>query len=86
MFLKIAGLGTSPLLKVFSIRTVGLIGAFIYAIPNVLAAFVDHILQLGVLFFLQGLGCGFIFTICNTNFNAYFVKRRATVSTINSSS
>ncbi|XP_033216574.1 uncharacterized protein LOC117172597 [Belonocnema kinseyi] len=76
---SLAGLGTNPLLKVFSIRTVGMIGAIAFAIPNVLQAFVGHVVELAVLFFLQGIGCGFIFTVCNTNFNAYFVKRRATV-------
>ncbi|XP_051176329.1 uncharacterized protein LOC127291309 [Leptopilina boulardi] len=76
---SLAGVGTNPLLRIFSVRTLGIIGAVIFAIPNILAAFVSHVFELGIIFFLQGIGLGLIFTICNTNFNAYFVKRRATV-------
>lgn len=80
-FFFITGVGTNPLLRIFSVRTLGIIGAVIFAIPNILAAFVSHVFELGIIFFLQGIGLGLIFTICNTNFNAYFVKRRATVCT-----
>lgn len=76
---SIAGVGTSPLLKIFSARTLGVFGAVLFAVPNVLIAFVNHVVELAIIFFLQGIGCGLFFTVCNTNFNAYFVRRRATV-------
>lgn len=70
---------TSPLLKQFSMRSVGIIGAILFAVPNVMIAFVRHVIEMAVLFFLEGIGLGLIFTICNTNFNAYFDKKRSMV-------
>ncbi|XP_012279760.1 uncharacterized protein LOC105699395 isoform X2 [Orussus abietinus] len=74
-----SGLLTNCLLKKFSMRSVGIAGAIIFAIPNIALALVQHVYQMALIFLLQGIGLGFIITICNTNFNAYFVKRRATV-------
>ncbi|XP_011501502.1 PREDICTED: monocarboxylate transporter 14 [Ceratosolen solmsi marchali] len=76
---SLAGLVTSPLLKQFSMRSVGVIGAILFSVPNVMMAFVHQVLEMAVIFFLQGIGLGLMFTICNTNFNAYFDKKRSMV-------
>lgn len=60
-------------------RPVGVVGAMLFSFPNVCLAFVRNVYEMALINFLQGLGLGLIFTICNTNFNAYFVKRRAPV-------
>ena len=76
---SIAGLMTNTLLKKFEMRTVGVSGAVLFSLPNVGLAFVTNVYEMAFLNFLQGMGLGLIVTICNTNFNAYFVKRRASV-------
>ncbi|XP_043791243.1 uncharacterized protein LOC122714179 [Apis laboriosa] len=76
---SIAGLMTNTLLKRYSMRPVGVVGAMLFSFPNVCLAFVRNVYEMALINFLQGLGLGLIFTICNTNFNAYFVKRRAPV-------
>ncbi|XP_076636953.1 uncharacterized protein LOC143349514 isoform X1 [Colletes latitarsis] len=76
---SIAGLMTNTLLKRYAMRPVGVFGAFLFALPNVALAFVTNVYEMAFLNFLQGMGLGLIVTICNTNFNAYFVKRRAPV-------
>lgn len=73
------GLMTNTLLKKFEMRTVGVFGAVLFSLPNVGLAFVNNVYEMAFLNFLQGMGLGLIVTICNTNFNAYFVKRRASV-------
>ena len=73
------GLITDPLLKHFSMRTVGVVGAILFSVPNVIIAYIDHVFEMAVIFFLEGIGLGLIFTICNTNFNAYFDKKRSMV-------
>lgn len=70
---------TNTLLKRYSMRPVGVVGAMLFSFPNVCLAFVRNVYEMALINFLQGLGLGLIFTICNTNFNAYFVKRRAPV-------
>ncbi|XP_024940740.1 uncharacterized protein LOC107267625 isoform X2 [Cephus cinctus] len=77
-----SGLLTNTLLKKYSIRPVGLIGSIIFVIPNIVIAGADHIYQMCIIFFLQGIGLGVMITVCNINFNAYFVKKRATVMTV----
>ncbi|XP_014208569.1 uncharacterized protein LOC106639457 [Copidosoma floridanum] len=76
---SLAGLVTSPLLKQFSMKSVGVVGAIIFCIPNVMLAFVHQVIEMAVSSFLQGLGLGLLFTICNINFNAYFVKKRSMI-------
>lgn len=76
---SIAGLMTNTLLKRYSMRPVGVVGAMLFSFPNVCLAFVRNVYEMAFINFLQGLGLGLIFTICNTNFNAYFVKKRAPV-------
>lgn len=75
----ITGLMTNTLLKRYAMRPVGIFGALLFAVPNVGLAFVTNVYEMALLYLLQGLGLGLIVTICNTNFNAYFVKRRAPV-------
>jgi MFS family permease len=60
-------------------RSIGVIGAILFSVPNVMMAFVHQVLEMAVIFFLQGIGLGLMFTICNTNFNAYFDKKRSMV-------
>lgn len=62
-------------------RYIGVIGAVLFVVPNIVMAFVGNIYEIAVICFVQGIGLGFVFTILNTNFNAYFVKRRAMVRT-----
>ncbi|OAD58324.1 Monocarboxylate transporter 7 [Eufriesea mexicana] len=76
---SIAGLMTNTLLKKYSMRPVGVFGAVLFSLPNVCLAFVTNVYEMAFLNFLQGMGLGLIVTICNTNFNAYFVKKRAPV-------
>ena len=70
---------TNVLIKRFSIRSVGVAGAFLYSVPNCLAALVTYTYELAANFVIQGVGLGLMFTICNTNFNAFFVKKRSKV-------
>ncbi|XP_071879154.1 uncharacterized protein isoform X2 [Bombus fervidus] len=76
---SIAGLMTNSLLKRYSMRPVGVFGAVLFSLPNICLAFVTTVYEMAFLNFLQGMGLGLIITICNTNFNAYFVKKRASV-------
>ncbi|XP_060811731.1 monocarboxylate transporter 9 isoform X1 [Bombus pascuorum] len=76
---SIAGLMTNSLLKRYSMRPVGVFGAVLFSLPNICLAFVTNVYEMAFLNFLQGMGLGLIVTICNTNFNAYFVKKRAPV-------
>lgn len=70
---------TNTLLKRFTMRRVGIFGAVLFSISNIAMAFVNHFYEMAFLNLLQGVGIGLIVTICNTNFNAYFVKKRAPV-------
>ncbi|XP_031828762.1 uncharacterized protein LOC116425325 isoform X2 [Nomia melanderi] len=76
---SIAGLMTNTLLKRFAMRPVGIFGAVLFSISNIAMAFVTNFYEMAFLNLLQGVGIGLIVTICNTNFNAYFVKKRAPV-------
>ncbi|XP_070151478.1 monocarboxylate transporter 9 isoform X2 [Polyergus mexicanus] len=76
---SIASLLTNILLKRYSTRPVGLVGALFFATSDIMLAFVRNIYDLAFLYFLQGFGLGLIITVCNTVFNAYFVKKRAKV-------
>ncbi|XP_055300045.1 monocarboxylate transporter 6-like [Sitodiplosis mosellana] len=72
-----SGLIASSLIRKFSLRSVGLLGAIMYTLGNFLSAFalsVEHlIISFGV---FQGFGIGLILNVGYTNFNYYFVKRR----------
>ncbi|KAK2585108.1 hypothetical protein KPH14_008619 [Odynerus spinipes] len=70
---------TNTLLKKFSMRPVGITGAIFFSVPNVALAFVNNVYEMAFIYFLQGIGIGLLITLCNTNFNAYFVKKRARV-------
>ncbi|XP_032664414.1 monocarboxylate transporter 9-like [Odontomachus brunneus] len=76
---SISSMMTNMFLKRYSVRSVGIMGALFFAIPDIILAFVRNIYEMAFLFFLQGFGLGLILTICNTVFNAYFVKKRAKV-------
>ncbi|KZC12317.1 Monocarboxylate transporter 14 [Dufourea novaeangliae] len=76
---SIAGLMTNMLLKRCTMRTVGVFGAALFSILNIAMAFVTNFYEMAFLNLFQGVGLGLIVTICNTNFNAYFVKKRAPV-------
>ncbi|XP_046820405.1 monocarboxylate transporter 9 isoform X1 [Vespa crabro] len=79
---SISSLLTNALLKKYSMRPVGIAGAMFFSIPNVALAFVNNVYQMAFIFFLQGIGIGLLITICNTNFNAYFVKKRTRVMSL----
>lgn len=70
---------TNALLKKYSMRPVGITGAIFFSVPNVALAFVDNVYEMAFIYFLQGIGIGLLITLCNTNFNAYFVKKRTRV-------
>ncbi|XP_050446345.1 monocarboxylate transporter 9 [Cataglyphis hispanica] len=76
---SVASLLTNTLLKRYSTRPVGLMGALFFATSDIMLAFVRNIYDLAFLYLLQGFGLGLIITICNTVFNAYFVKKRTKV-------
>ncbi|XP_072753491.1 monocarboxylate transporter 9 [Anoplolepis gracilipes] len=76
---SITSMLTNTLLKRYSARSVGFIGVLIFAIADILLAFIRNIYDFAFIFFLQGLGLGLIMTICNTVFNTYFVKKRTKV-------
>jgi len=77
MFL--AGLLTNTLLKRYSTRSVGIIGALFFALTSIVLAFVRNIYEMAFIYFIQGFGFGLIVTVTNTIFNSYFVKKRAKV-------
>lgn len=74
------GLLTNALVKKYPIRVVGVSAALIFSMPNIITAFVTHVYQLAVIFFIQGIGLGLMNIICSANFNAYFVRKRAEVN------
>ncbi|KAL0121794.1 hypothetical protein PUN28_006927 [Cardiocondyla obscurior] len=76
---SIASLLTNTLLKRYSTRPVGIVGALFYTIPNIALALVRNIYETAFICFLQGFGFGLIVTVTNTVFNSYFVKKRAKV-------
>ncbi|XP_012054641.1 PREDICTED: uncharacterized protein LOC105617696 [Atta cephalotes] len=76
---SIASLLTNTLLKRYSTRPVGIVGALFFALPNIIIAFVRNIYEMAFISFIQGFGLGLIFTVTNTVFNSYFVKKRAKV-------
>ncbi|EGI64337.1 Monocarboxylate transporter 9 [Acromyrmex echinatior] len=76
---SIASLLTNTLLKRYSTRPVGIVGALFFALPNIVIAFVRNIYEMAFICLIQGFGLGLIFTITNTVFNSYFVKKRAKV-------
>ncbi|XP_029173659.1 monocarboxylate transporter 9-like [Nylanderia fulva] len=76
---SIASLLTNTLLKRYSTRPVGIAGALLFAITDIMLAFVRNIFDMAFLFLIQGFGLGLIITVCNTVFNAYFVKKRTKV-------
>ncbi|XP_034952014.1 uncharacterized protein [Chelonus insularis] len=76
---SLSGVMTNALLQKFSLRMVSIGAAVLYSIPNILAAFVTHVYQLAIIFFIQGIGAGLMNTICSANFNAFFVKKRAKI-------
>ncbi|KAG5336372.1 MOT9 protein, partial [Acromyrmex charruanus] len=76
---SIASLLTNTLLKRYSTRPVGIVGALVFALPNIVIAFVRNIYEMAFICLIQGFGLGLIFTITNTVFNSYFVKKRAKV-------
>ncbi|XP_063989092.1 uncharacterized protein LOC135168638 [Diachasmimorpha longicaudata] len=76
---SLSGLCTNVLLKKFPMRLIGISGALVFSVFSTIPAVVVDVYQLGITFFAQGIGLGIMATICQSNFNAYFVKRRATV-------
>ncbi|XP_077280979.1 uncharacterized protein LOC143907842 isoform X3 [Temnothorax americanus] len=76
---SIASLLTNTLLKRYSTRPVGTVGALFFALSNIALVFVRNIYDMAFIYFLQGFGLGLIMTITNTVFNSYFVKKRAKV-------
>lgn len=53
---SIAGLMTNTLLKRYSMRPVGVVGAMLFSFPNVCLAFVRNVYEMAFINFLQGLG------------------------------
>ncbi|CAD6208796.1 GSCOCG00003603001-RA-CDS [Cotesia congregata] len=76
---SISGVVTNALLKKYSLRLVSVTAALLFAIPNIWSAFVTHVYELAVIFFIQGIGAGLMNTISSASFNAFFVKKRAKV-------
>ncbi|XP_057340861.1 uncharacterized protein LOC130677939 [Microplitis mediator] len=76
---SLSGVMTNALLKKYSIRLISITAAVLFSIPNILSAFVTHVYQLAIIFFIQGMGAGLMNTITSASFNAYFVKKRAKV-------
>ncbi|KYQ56364.1 Monocarboxylate transporter 9 [Trachymyrmex zeteki] len=76
---SIASLLTNTLLKRYSTRSVGIVGVLFFALPNIVIAFVRNIYEMAFICFIEGFGLGLIFTVTNTVFNSYFVKKRAKV-------
>ncbi|XP_011862364.1 PREDICTED: monocarboxylate transporter 9 [Vollenhovia emeryi] len=76
---SIASLLTNTLLKRYSTRPVGTVGALFFSVPNIALAFVRNIYDMAFMCFLQGFGFGLYITVTNTVFNSYFVKKRAKV-------
>ncbi|XP_011156587.2 monocarboxylate transporter 9 [Solenopsis invicta] len=74
-----ASLLTNTLLKRYSSRQVGIVGALFFSLSNIAIAFSRNIYDMAFICFVQGFGMGLIITVTNTVFNSYFVKKRAKV-------
>ncbi|XP_011258036.2 monocarboxylate transporter 9 isoform X1 [Camponotus floridanus] len=76
---SIGSLLTNILLKRYSTRPVGILGALCFSVSTILLAFIRNMYDLAFLFLFQGFGLGLIITVCNTILNTYFVKKRMKV-------
>ncbi|KYQ56367.1 Monocarboxylate transporter 9 [Trachymyrmex zeteki] len=76
---SIASVFTNILLKRYSLRLVGIAGVLFHVLPNIALAFISNVFQIPIISFFEGFGLGLIFTVTNTVFNSYFVKKRAKV-------
>ncbi|XP_031623601.1 monocarboxylate transporter 14-like [Contarinia nasturtii] len=75
--MSFACLFSSTLFKKFSMRSIGLFGAFVYFFGSLMTIFVYSVEQLIVSFgVLQGSGIGFMAPVGYSVFNQYFVKKR----------
>lgn len=74
---------SSPLanywMQKYTMRPVAVMGAILFSASNILLALAINIWQMMILFLMQGIGVGLLLTLSNTNFNSYFVKKRARV-------
>ncbi|XP_001869607.2 monocarboxylate transporter 9 [Culex quinquefasciatus] len=81
--LSFAGLFTNTLMKKYSCRTVGLLGAFSYVIGSFLTIFVRSTNELLISFSVfQGAGFGLMIPVSYTTFNAYFVEKRVVMMSV----
>ncbi|KAI4503671.1 hypothetical protein M0802_001074 [Mischocyttarus mexicanus] len=67
------------LTKKYTLRLVALMGAIFFSASSILLALATTISQMMILYLTQGVGVGLLLTISNTNFNAYFVKKRTQI-------
>uniref|UniRef100_A0A1Q3FJ07 Putative monocarboxylate transporter n=1 Tax=Culex tarsalis TaxID=7177 RepID=A0A1Q3FJ07_CULTA len=81
--LSFAGLFTNTLMKKYSYRTVGLLGAASYIIGSYLTIFVRTTNELLISFSVfQGAGFGLMIPVSYTTFNAYFVEKRVVMMSV----
>ncbi|XP_015183536.1 PREDICTED: monocarboxylate transporter 9 [Polistes dominula] len=77
---------SSPLanywMQKYTLRSVAVMGAILFSSSNILFALATDIWQMMFLYLIQGIGVGFLLTLSNTNFNAYFVEKRARIMSL----
>lgn len=77
---------SSPLanywMQKYTMRPVAVMGAILFSASNILLALAINIWQMMILFLMQGIGVGLLLTLSNTNFNSYFVKKRARIMSL----
>ncbi|XP_043491405.1 monocarboxylate transporter 9-like [Polistes fuscatus] len=77
---------SSPLanywMQKYTMRPVAVMGAVLFSASNILLALAISIWHMMILFFIQGIGVGLLLTLSNTNFNSYFVKKRARIMSL----
>ncbi|KAJ2950506.1 hypothetical protein O0L34_g8750 [Tuta absoluta] len=84
--LSIAGFISGIALKKYSFRQVGLVGAALFVLGDVLTIFVQKTYQLVFTFgIIRGAGFGVMIPVSFTAFNCYFTKKRTTMMSANQS-
>ncbi|CAK1602347.1 unnamed protein product [Parnassius mnemosyne] len=83
IMLAIGGLILNIMLKNYSLRLSGCLGAVLYSTGSILTIFITNTNQLPITFGgLQGIGFGMMVPVCYSSLNYYFVRNRTQVMSI----
>lgn len=82
-FFLFSGIILNSIIKKYSLRTGGLIGAVLLCTGSFSTVFISNTNQLPITFgVFQGIGFGIMVPVCYSTLNYYFVRRRTTVMSI----